>query len=98
MKPTRILRLITFGVSLLAILAVSACAPTSAQQTSIQYYSPLKGADYVSTGATVAVRYGPSLTQKNISGLKFNVTGTQSGTHAGHVILARDSQTVIFKP
>jgi hypothetical protein len=72
-----------------------ALTPTA---TSPQYYSPLKNADYVSTGATIIVRYGPELTGPIIAGLKFAVQGTQSGAHAGQIILADDQKTVIFKP
>jgi len=63
-----------------------------------QYYSPLNNAEYVSTGATIIVRYGPTLTDQSIAGLKFGVQGSQSGLHTGQTILADDHKTIIFKP
>jgi hypothetical protein len=63
-----------------------------------QYYAPLKNAVYVSTGATVIVRYGPDLSKVDLAGLAFNVQGATSGAHAGQTILADDHKTVIFKP
>ncbi len=64
----------------------------------IQYISPLPNAQYVSKGTTIIVRYGPTISQQDVSGLNFVVTGSQSGTHAGQKILADDQKTVIFKP
>ena len=63
-----------------------------------QYYSPLQNAKYVSKAATIAVRYGPALSDQNLGGLNFIVQGSQSGVHAGQTILADDHKTVIFKP
>ncbi len=100
MKPIHVLRNLTVGISLLAIVAASACSSVAAasKEPQPQYYSPLTNANFVSTGATIAVRYGPQLTAKNVSSLKFNVTGSQSGVHSGQTILADDQKTVIFKP
>ncbi len=72
--------------------------PLPPQSLGIQYYSPMQNALYVSKGATIIVRYGPALTNQDISGLKFVVQGSQSGLHAGQTILADDHKTVIFKP
>ncbi len=63
-----------------------------------QYYSPLENAEYVSTGATIIVRYGPLLNDGDIDGLAFTVQGARSGVHMGQTILADDHKTVIFKP
>ena len=98
MRTNHILRILTICMTFLAVLVTSACAPATGQKLSIQYYSPLKNAIYVSTGATIAVRYGPLLTQKSISALHFEITGSQSGVHLGHTLLADDQKTVIFKP
>ena len=88
---------ILFGLSFILMLA--ACSPTiTAKKSAPQYYSPLKNADYVSTGATIAVRYGPTLSDQNLADMKFGVQGAESGSHAGQTILADDHQTVIFKP
>ncbi len=70
----------------------------SSQPHSPQYYSPLQNADYVSTGATIAVRYGPVLSEQNLASLKLIVSGLKSGLHAGQTILADDHKTVIYKP
>jgi hypothetical protein len=89
--------IILLGLSF--VLALAACSPSaSVQGSSPQYYSPLQNAEYVSKGATIAVRYGPTLTDQNLAGLKFNVQGSKSGLHTGQTTLADDKQTVIFKP
>lgn len=81
------------------ILSLAACSPPiSAKPVAPQYYSPLKNAEYVSTGATIAVRYGPTLTDQNLTDVKFGVQGIQSGIHTGRIILADDHKTVIFTP
>lgn len=63
-----------------------------------QYYFPLEDAEYVSKGTTIAVRYGPVLTDANVRSLAFAVSGSTSGKHEGRVVLADDHKTVIFKP
>jgi hypothetical protein len=63
-----------------------------------QYYSPLPDAKLVSTGATIAVRYGPALSDQNLAEVKFSAQGSKSGAHAGQTLLADDHETVIFKP
>ncbi len=63
-----------------------------------QYYSPLQNANYVSKATTIAVRYGPTLTDQEVAGLRIMVTGDVSGMHVGQKILADDHKTVIFKP
>src|SRR5271157_4947959 len=62
-----------------------------------QYYSPLQNAKYVSKAATIVVRYGPVLSDQNLDELKFIIRGSESGLHAGQIILADDHKTVIFK-
>jgi hypothetical protein len=79
-----------FDTTLVPALTSAAMAP--------QYYSPLKNANYVSTGATIIVRYGPVLTAQQVAGLNFAVQGSQSGAHSGQTILADDHRTIIFKP
>jgi hypothetical protein len=96
MMKTKFLAIL-FGLSLIVLLA--ACSPTpTTKQLAPQYYSPLKNAEYVSTGATIAVRYGPTLSDQDLAAMKFSVQGAKSGAHAGKTILADDHQTVIFKP
>ncbi len=86
-------------VGLSFILVLAACSPAATvKQTAPQYYSPLQNAEYVSKGATIVVRYGPTLSDQNISQVKFDVQGSVSGAHSGQTILADDHQTVIFKP
>lgn len=70
-------------------------APT---QLPLEYYSPLADAQYVSTGDTIILRYGPTLTEGDIAGLNVSVSGIRSGLHGGKLILAGDHRTVIFKP
>lgn len=94
MKLSRLLSAI-FG--LLFVFVTSSCVPL-AFQSPPQYYSPLSNADYVSTGATIIVRYGPTLNNQNLSDLNFIVEGAKSGIHDGRKILADDHKTVIFIP
>lgn len=68
------------------------------QVVSAQYNSPLPNAQFVSTGATIAVRYGPELNAQDLALVHFAVEGSESGVHAGQTILADDHKTVIFKP
>jgi|WetSurMetagenome_2_1015567.scaffolds.fasta_scaffold12200_3 hypothetical protein len=100
MKPKRSGQLLISSVILFAVILSTSCASASVKAESglPQYISPLRNAQYVSTGATIAVRYGPELTPQNAAALKFNVTGSKSGYHAGQTILADDHTTVIFKP
>jgi Arylsulfotransferase (ASST) len=88
---------ILLGLSFILLLAACSSA-TLAKQLAPQYYSPLQNAEYVSTGATIAVRYGPSLNDQNLAQVNFGVQGAKSGAHTGQVILADDHKTVIFKP
>ena len=98
MKPMKFIRFLITSISLLAVIATAACAPSASKALKPIYVSPLADAELVSTGETIAVRFGPPLTPKNVSGLKFSVTGSQSGVHAGQTILADDHRTVIYKP
>lgn len=101
------------AVGILSVLLLSSCMPTvfqthlsqallsppiSSLSPAPQYYSPLQNAEYVSKGATIVVRYGPVLSDGNLQGLTFNVQGSRSGDHSGHIILADDHKTVVFKP
>jgi hypothetical protein len=63
-----------------------------------EYYSPLANAQYVSKATTLAVRYGTTLSNQNVSALEFTVQGSKSGTHSGQITLADDQKTVVFKP
>jgi hypothetical protein len=93
MKATRF-----FAIAILfSILTLSSCSdPSSPAQA--EYYSPLQDAKYVSTGATIIVRYGPVLSPQNLTDFKVTLQGSQSGSHAGQAILADDDKTLIFKP
>ncbi len=83
---------------LLAVFILSSCTTPFLQSYPPQYYAPLSNAEYVSTGATIAVRYGPELSDQNFAGLVFIVEGDKSGLHTGKSILADDHKTVIFQP
>ena len=76
----------------------SACTVPFLQMSPPQYYSPRSAAQYVSTGTTIVVRYGPELSDQDLEELDFTVEGEKSGLHTGRNILADDRETVIFKP
>ena len=63
-----------------------------------QYLSPVRDAQYVNPQTTLAVRYGPELTQAQAAGLSYTVEGAQSGSHSGAVVLGEDQKTIFFKP
>ncbi len=88
------------SISVFIFLFVSgaACTVSLTPGAAPQYYSPLQNAQYVSTGTTIAVRFGPVLSPANLADLGFQVSGSKSGLHSGQTILADDHQTVIFKP
>jgi hypothetical protein len=98
MRPRQVTQFLMASFSLLTIFAASGCVPAAAKSLTPQYYSPLSNANYVSKGATIAVRYGPVLSEGNIEDLQFTVTGSTSGLHTGKTILADDQKTVIFEP
>ncbi len=83
---------------LLVILALVACTPALGRSGLPEYRYPLDKAQYVSSGTSIAVRYGPELRDRNPSDVEFTVRGSQSGVHQGQTILADDGKTVIFKP
>lgn len=88
----------------LAFLAVvgapllAACSGPAAADLPPLYYSPLKDARYVSAGTSIIVRYGRLLTPTDASSIRFDITGSTSGTHRGHATLADDQQTVVCSP
>jgi hypothetical protein len=83
---------------LFVIFTSAACTSAAMRVNGPQYLSPVRNAKYVSTGATIVVRYGPDLSESTASNLTFNVNGSRSGVHDGQTILADDHKTVIFKP
>jgi hypothetical protein len=46
------------------------CTAVTRQAYSPQYYHPLAGASYVSTGETIVVRYGPELSARHLADLE----------------------------
>ncbi len=92
------IKALSASLGILCVFLFSSCTPSAPQPLSPQYYSPLQNAIYVSTGATIAVRYGPVLGAQTAAGVKFTVKGSKSGSHAGQTILADDHKTIIFKP
>ncbi len=95
MKPTTILGAL---VGLILLVGTGACSALAVQSIPPQYISPIQNAKYVSTGATIIVRYGPVLDSSMLQGVKFSVRGSRSGPHSGQTILADDHRTVIFQP
>jgi hypothetical protein len=98
MNPVKAIKILSVSLSLLLVFLFSSCTFSAPQSRLPQYYSPLQEAEHVSTGATIAVRYGPELINGTLASLKFTVRGSKSGLHEGQKILADDHKTVIFKP
>ena len=97
MKFLKIIGNFSASIVLFVMFALSSCTP-AVPAVDPQYYSPLQNAEYVSKGATIIVRYGPVLSDKNLPDMKFSVKGSKSGFHEGQIILADDHKTIIFKP
>ncbi len=111
MTKRTVIRLLAVGIP--SLLLVAFFAPTALPIGSNQdilpaagalaspapeYYAPLQNAQFVSTGATIIIRYGPTLSAADIKDLTFGVRGWKSGAHSGKTILADDHKTVIFRP
>ncbi len=94
MHTTKVIRC-GMAIAVLLSLALSSCADAASLP---QYYSPLENAEYVSTGATIIVRYGPELNEQTLAKVEVSVRGAKSGPHEGQMILADDHKTVIFRP
>lgn len=96
MKATK---LISALIGILFLFTLPGCKSLATPEPlAPQYQTPLENANYVSTGATIILRYGPDLSPQNLADIKFNVQGSKSGSHEGQTILADDQKTVIFKP
>ncbi len=94
---------IALGLLITAAVALSSGASlpqhVNAQRVShFEYISPRPGAHLVSAGTTIAIRPSDILDGDSLSGDLFTVTGSESGVHAGRVVLADDHETVIFEP
>ena len=94
----RAVKFIFAACAVLLLGAAASCAGLSTPALEPQYQSPLPDAGYVSTGTTIAVRYGPDISADLANSLQFHITGSESGPHPGQTILAGDHRTVIFKP
>lgn len=99
MNP-RLRLLLALALGLTASLTLfSALVSADQEPLSLVYISPLPGARFVSAHAAIAVRQGETIERSSLLHANlFQVIGTQSGAHAGRVILADDQQTVIFEP
>lgn len=71
----------------------------SERRIPIQYQSPLPGAQYIRSQASIIIRTAQRIDQFSLDtpGL-FQVEGSSTGSHPGTVILSDDGRTVIFKP
>jgi len=92
------LQYLTIVACIGSMLLFTACTSSVSGASLPEYFSPLPNAEYVSTGETIAIRYGPTLNAQNLASLKIDVQGSKSGPHTGRIILAEDQRTVIFKP
>lgn len=100
-----------FLLSLAAIAAIAATlffnfsgATTHAQALQASdagafvYVSPAPNASTASAATTIAVRGSEAVAPGSLDPHLFSVVGSASGSHQGEVVVARDGQTVIFKP
>lgn len=96
---------VIFALTFVSIFSARATQISGAQvampdglPTAPIYLAPQPGAELISPGTTIAVRYGVTLDLTVTDGVHFTVIGDRSGLHTGRVILAEDQQTLIFKP
>jgi hypothetical protein len=83
----------------LVVLALAGIGVAEANgPAGVEYLSPLPSSTLVSAGTTIAIRQGEVMDRASISPTLFRVSGTSSGLHAGHALLADDERTVIFAP
>jgi hypothetical protein len=84
----------SFAVALLATTfsVASAAAP------GYSYVSPVPGSRFVSPGNNIALRTSSFLDPAVVRDGAISVQGSNSGSHAGRLTLARDGRTLIFVP
>jgi len=90
-------RLLVVPICLLLSILLSSSDAAHAQPRAIYSY-PVQNATGVSARTMIGVRYSEALSRSSLSKSSFSVTGSNSGAHAGNVILASDQRTVIFIP
>ena len=62
------------------------------------YVSPVPGSALVSPWNNVAIRHGAAIDPATIDASALAVVGSVSGRHAGDLVLADDSRTLVFEP
>lgn len=99
MNPNlKLLLALALGLSA-SLTLFSALASPGQEPLTLVYISPQPAAQFVSANAAIAIRQGEEIERASLLHANlFQVIGTQSGAHAGRVILADDQQTVIFEP
>ncbi|MCK5406085.1 MAG: hypothetical protein KAJ37_01465, partial [Candidatus Krumholzibacteria bacterium] len=81
------------------ILLCSSTLSADSQKGPFYYLSPLPGAKLVSNQTTIIFRPASEFSaQRGDWTNAVTVTGTESGSHSGDWVVARDGKTVIFKP
>lgn len=83
---------------LLVASLVLAASAHATPRSPFAYVSPLPGSTRVSPVNNIALRVGPELDPRTVHAGLLQVTGSQSGTHAGRVRLSTDRRTLLFDP
>ncbi len=86
-----------FSIAALVFCLLVPSKPATAQ--SIQYVSPLPGSTMVSQSSEIVLKTKESLgSGASPDASLFSVIGSQSGGHAGRVIVSDDLHTLLFEP
>lgn len=83
---------------LILALTLPTTLPAATNLDRFQYLSPLPGSRLVSPGDNVIVRPGAPLAPGSVSAGVVTAEGSESGEHAGRVVLSTDGRTVVFVP
>jgi hypothetical protein len=84
---------------LILLLILSTHSPSIALDArGYEYVSPIPGSQLVSRWNNIVIRPGGSLAGRPIDAAALSVVGSQTGAHAGRLVLSDDRRTLVFRP
>jgi len=86
-------------VPILSLIITSLCFPQNSYISSYQFISPVPNSSMLLPETNIIIREGNLINEASLFGTNIiKVIGSESGTHAGRLILSDDGKTIIFKP
>lgn len=86
-------------VCVLLLIITSLCFPQSSLISSYQFISPVPNSSMLLPETNIIIREGSLINEASLFGTDIiKVIGSESGTHAGTLILSDDGKTIIFRP